>query len=512
MQTETAVGSDLRITCSRDELTRRLSIVARAVSTRASVQILAGVLLRSGEGAVTVAATDMELSLRSELEANVVGEGSLVIPGRLLADVTRLLPESEVVIDHRGEENVARISCGGASYALNTYNAEDFPRLPEPESTQLFSVDRVALLETASRVSRAASRDESRPVLTGVLVRVESGKLVMVATDSYRLSVKETPLEGSDLPELEAIVPARALAELTRIAESGDEIELGIHENHVFFSADGVSLTTRRIDGQFPNHKQLIPEAFPRLPEPESAQLFSVDRVALLETAGRVSRAASRDESRPVLTGVLVRVESGKLVMVATDSYRLSVKETPLEGSDLPELEAIVPARALAELTRIAGSGDEIELGIHENHVFFSADGVSLTTRRIDGQFPNHKQLIPETFEHELRLPRSELLDVVRRTAVLAQRNSPLRLRFEEGEVTVSAQTQDVGEARESMPIPFSGEPLEIGFNAEFLRDGLESVPEDEVLLRLISPLRPGLIQSTAGDFSYLIMPIRLAG
>jgi len=101
---------------------------------------------------------------------------------------------------------------------------------------------------------------------------------------------------------------------------------------------------------------------------------------------------------------------------------------------------------------------------------------------------------------------------VVRRTAVLAQRNSPLRLRFEEGEVTVSAQTQDVGEARESMPIPFSGEPLEIGFNAEFLRDGLESVAEDEVLLRLISPLRPGLIQSTAGDFSYLIMPIRLAG
>ena len=104
-----------------------------------------------------------------------------------------------------------------------------------------------------------------------------------------------------------------------------------------------------------------------------------------------------------------------------------------------------------------------------------------LTTRRIDGQFPNYQQLLPETFEHELTLPREELLEVVRRVAVMAQRNSPLRLRFADGELTVSAQTQDVGEARETLPVPFSGEPLEIGFNAEFLRDGIESVVGDEL-------------------------------
>jgi len=95
---------------------------------------------------------------------------------------------------------------------------------------------------------------------------------------------------------------------------------------------------------------------------------------------------------------------------------------------------------------------------------------------------------------------------------VMAQRNSPLRLRFAEGEVTISAQTQDVGEARESLPVPFSGEPLEIGFNPEFLRDGLESVETEEIALRLISPLRPGLLRSQDANFSYLIMPIRLAG
>jgi DNA polymerase-3 subunit beta len=212
-----------------------------------------------------------------------------------------------------------------------------------------------------------------------------------------------------------------------------------------------------------------------------------------------------------VLTGILVRFEGSKLVMAATDSYRLSVKETDL-GAEAPELEAIIPARALGELARIAERGDAIEIGVQENQIVFQADGALLTTRRIDGQFPNYKQLVPETFEHEVKLNRAELLDVVRRTAVMAQRNTPLRLRFAEGELTVFAQTQDVGEARESVAVQFAGEPLEIGFNAEFLRDGVESVLSDEVTLKLISPLRPGLLQGEADDFWYLIMPIRIAG
>ena len=156
--------------------------------------------------------------------------------------------------------------------------------------------------------------------------------------------------------------------------------------------------------------------------------------------------------------------------------------------------------------------GGSIELGVHENQVVFATGDALLTTRRIDGQFPNYNQLIPETFDHEIALPRDELLEVVRRVAVMAQRNSPLRLRFADGELTVSAQTQDVGEARESLPVAFSGEPLEIGFNAEFLRDGVESVVGEQARLKLISPLRPGLIQGESDDFLYLIMPIRLAG
>ena len=212
-----------------------------------------------------------------------------------------------------------------------------------------------------------------------------------------------------------------------------------------------------------------------------------------------------------MLTGILVRFEAGKLVMVATDSYRLSVKETPL-GEAAPELEAIIPARALTELSRLSGSGDTIDLGVHENHVVFGTGDAWLTTRRIDGQFPNYRQLLPEAFEVELTLPKSELADVVRRASVLALRNSPLRLRLAEGELTVSAQTQDVGETQETMPAAYSGEEFLIGFNAEFLRDGIDSIVGDDVKLKLINPLRPAILEDAAGDFTYLIMPIRLAG
>src|SRR5512132_2062815 len=234
LDAETVVGSGtMKVACSREELTQKLAVVSRGVSTRTAVQILGGILLNAEGGQLTLAATDMELSLRASLEARVEGEGAVVVPGRLLVELARLLPDAEVSIEQRAD-------AGGL---------------------ERHTVDRDALLETIARVGRSASRDESRPVLTGILVRFEPGKLVMAATDSYRLSVKETALEGT-VPELEAIVPARALTELARIGQGAEQIELGVHENQVVFGVDGIWLTTRRIDGQFPNYKQLIPEAF----------------------------------------------------------------------------------------------------------------------------------------------------------------------------------------------------------------------------------------------------------
>jgi DNA polymerase-3 subunit beta len=211
---------------------------------------------------------------------------------------------------------------------------------------------------------------------------------------------------------------------------------------------------------------------------------------------------------------VLVTANGRELRMVATDSYRLSVKETTLESELDGSLEANVPARTLQELGRIATAGGAESIGVTalENQVVFTVGDVVLSSRLVEGRFPNYQQLLPESYEHEMRISRSELLDVVRRVGLLAQKNAPLRLRFSEGTLDVSAQTPDVGEASEALPVPFTGEPLEIGFNPEFFRDGLESAESDELVLKLISPLRPGLIQS-GGDgtgFLYLVMPIRL--
>jgi DNA polymerase-3 subunit beta len=349
--------------------------VGRAVSSRTAIQILSGILLEAQSDELRLAATDMELSLRATVSARVEGDGAVVLPGRTLVDIARLLPGEDVTIEHRAAESVVHVTSGAASYTLHTYNAEDFPRLPEFTETETFSVDREALLETIGRVARAASRDEARPVLTGVLVQFAGDKLVMAATDSYRLAVKETSL-----------------------------------------------------------------------------------------------------------------------------------------GSPAPELEAIVPSRALQELSRVSSDDDEVAVGVQENQVLFSTGGVWLTTRRIDGQFPNYRQLLPESFEHELTISRVELLDVVRRAAVMIQRATPLQLRFADGEVTVVARTHEVGESKESMPVGFTGDTLEIGFNADFLRDGLESIAGDDVRVKLIRPLRPAVLQGEGDDFTYLVMPIRLPG
>jgi DNA polymerase-3 subunit beta len=366
-------------------------------------------------------------------------------------------------------------------------------------SSMKATVDRDALAAGLQLVSRAAASRGTVQVLGGVGIRAANGLLELEATDmelSLRTSVTAT-VDG----EGALVVPAKLLGDIVRLLPAGTVTLAHKPEDGVATVESGAYASRINV---------FAVEDFPRLPAVD-VPLQEVDASALLDTIQRVSRAASRDESRPVLTGILAQFEGTKLTMAATDSYRMSVKETQLESGGV-ELEAIIPARALDEVTRIAAGAETVQLGVNENHVIFGAGNAWLTTRRIDVQFPNVAQLRPESFEVELELDRAELLEAVRRAAVMAQRNTPLRLRFAEGELTISAQSQDVGETRESLAVRYTGEPLEIGFNAEFLREGLESVTADEVKLELINPLRPGLISADGDSFWYLIMPIRLAG
>jgi DNA polymerase-3 subunit beta len=365
----------MKITTTRQSLLDALLVVSRAVSARAALQALSGILITT-DGGARLRATDMELGLEVGLEGEVDGSGSIVLPGRLLVEVARSLPDGSVTLALREAERDVEITAASSRFHIRTLSADDFPRFPESEG-EAVQLPSIPLRDTINRVARAASRDEARPVLTGVLVTVEGDEMTMVATDSYRLAVKRTKLEASIPERVEANIPARALRELARLIEAGGE--------------------------------------------------------------------------------------------------------------------------------------EAVHVWLTRNQAIFRIGQVSLSSRLIDGQFPNHSQLLPESYEHEVKLPRSELLEVTRRVSQLAQRNAALRLSFSEGELVVSAETPDLGDAREAIPAPYSGDLLEIGFNPEFVRDGLESIDSDEVILKLISPLRPGLLEPAGDDdFRYLVMPIRL--
>jgi DNA polymerase-3 subunit beta len=363
----------------------------------------------------------------------------------------------------------------------------------------LSTTELLTQLQTATRV---ASSRASVQALSGVMISADGEQPLLLATD-MEVGLR-VPLAGEILHPGAAVLPARLVLEVVRsLPGASVTLELRPQEQDV-----------ELISGSAKFHlRTLRSEDFPTLPAPDADTRMTLPTQAFVDTALQVSRSASKDETRPVLTGVLISAGGQELTMVATDSYRLSVKHVTLESALAGSIEANVPARALQELARIAQSVEEPELAISfgQNQVVFEVGDIVLSSRLIDGQFPNYRQLLPESVEYELRLSSVEIADVVRRISLLAQKNAPLRLSFSEGELTVSAQTPDVGEASEMLPVPFTGEPFEIGFNPEFLRDGLESVDSDELMLKLISPLRPGLIESPdGGEFVYLIMPIRL--
>jgi DNA polymerase-3 subunit beta len=225
----------VKISLSRDALLAQLQIVSRVASTRSAIQALAGVQLTAAADGCELRATDMDVGLRVRLDAEVAREGMVVLPARLLLDVIRALPAPEVSLELRGAEQDVELKSGNATFHIRTLRSEDFPPFPEPDPDSMLSLPAEAFVATALKVANSASRDETRPVLTGILVSAADRDLRMVATDSYRLSVKETTLESPLSSSFEVNVPARALQELARVATHGDsdQLRISVRQNQV---------------------------------------------------------------------------------------------------------------------------------------------------------------------------------------------------------------------------------------------------------------------------------------
>ncbi len=360
-----------------------------------------------------------------------------------------------------------------------------------------FRCDRETLSEALQTVQRGVSSRPGIPALTGVLMQAsEDGRLELTTTDlevSARLVVDVQAQE----PGI-ALVPARLI---------GDTVK-SLADAPVEFEADQTQARLRcaAYEGLL---RLLPPEDFPRLQEPEGTRV-SVEAGRFAEAVSQVGRAASRDEARPVLTGVLLEVSREGLVLVATDSYRLAIRD--LVGSADAEARAIVPERALSEAGRAAAADEKaaVELFVDESQVSFRIGELMLTSRLIEGEFPNYRQLLPDTHESRLLVSRQQLLDAVRRVGLLARDTSPVRMEFNALGVKLSSSSPDLGQAVETVEARYEGEDLTVAFNPQYLADGLTAVTGESVRLDVRDGLKPGVVRGEGDEYTYLVMPVRL--
>ena len=279
----------MRAVCNTETFGRKLQLVSRGVSARSTIQLLGGILLEAEGEALKLSATDMEISIQTSSPAEVEEEGRVVIPARIFNDIVRSLPGGQFTLEHDGSEGTVRLAAGENEYRIRIYAADDYPQLPKFAEEGTLRMPGESLVETVEKVSRSYSRDETRPVLTGILISFEDSRVRMVTTDSYRLSIKETelattPFEGSR----EAIIPARAMQEVSRIFSGSDEddVEVSLSENQALFRIGDVVFGTRLIDGNFPEYRRLLPSGFERE--------IAVSREKLIETLRRVNLFAAR--------------------------------------------------------------------------------------------------------------------------------------------------------------------------------------------------------------------------
>ncbi len=356
--------------------------------------------------------------------------------------------------------------------------------------------DRDDLTDAFTRANRAVGLKTALPILQGVLCQAIGNKLRITGSDT-EMTVR-TSVEVEVMKEGKLVVPGRLATDaIKRMPEGVVSIRSG--EGDLEIEGNGPRFSLR----------QLALEDYPDLPEPRMADAARVDGVALVEAVNQVVVAASTDSARPILTGVLIESGDNGLRLVATDSYRLAVKD--VAGVDVSG-SALAPARGLRELGRTVAA-PEIQMSLGEREVVFASDRGSLSIRLIDGTFPNYRQLLPEKYPNEVLVDKDRLLEAVRRASLVAEDHIPIRLKLTEGGVHMSVSRRDVGDEAEPIEGEYRGEEetVDIAFNARFLHDGVTALEGERVRIEVRDGFKPSAIKAADDDaFLYMLMPVRV--
>ena len=361
-----------------------------------------------------------------------------------------------------------------------------------------FRCERDTLGEVLTVTGRATSNRSGGPAVYGCLRMVLSGsRLTVDGTDLDMTISAQVTVAGDE--DGEALIPAKLAADIVRALDPGA----------VDLSTEGLEATISQGRSQF-SINLMATEEFRLTPEP-AAQSVVIDSEAFAEGLKQVVKAASNDESRPILTGVLLSAEEGGLRLVATDSFRLAVRDLPGVAVLDADQRVLVPSRALKEVERLLGPGEELTLTLGERDAVFGVGDVRLSTRLIEDKFPDYRNLIPSSQPNRAVVGREELIEAVKRVKLMAKDGEHVRLNLNSDTITLEAVARDVGRAGAAIDAKYEGVEMTVGFNPDYLIDGLEVAPGDEVTIEVVEALKPALIRSTeSSDFLYLLMPVRV--
>lgn len=361
-----------------------------------------------------------------------------------------------------------------------------------------FRCERDVLAEAFGTAARAVASRSALPVLSGVRLVLSGEDLRLTGSDlDLTIDVATTVARGEDGT---CVLPARLVGDILKAVEPG-AVSISIE-------GEQASITAGR---SVFNVRTLPAEDFPRIGEvAEGGVTLAVAQ--LTDALKQVIPAASHDDARPILTGVLMAAEAGGLRLVATDSYRLAVRDLPGQSVLAEGQTVLVPSRALGELARLLGSSGEAVLHLGQREAAFEVGGTRLTTRLIEGQYPPYRNLIPQSLPNKLTVNRAALLEALRRVKLLAKDATPVRLKLSENGLELIAITQDVGQATEDVEATFSGTEHQVAFNPDFLLAGVDLAQGDTVTLETIDALKPAVIRSPERqDYLYLLMPVRVS-